>query len=38
VAEKYGAWNKNLYGKTYMGVARMTYLIGPDGQVAVRAL
>jgi peroxiredoxin Q/BCP len=37
VAEKYGAWKKkSMYGKTYMGVARMTYLIGPDGKVARR--
>src|SRR5262245_7175238 len=37
VAERYGAWKKkSLYGKTYMGVARMTYLIGPDGKVARR--
>ena len=37
VADKYGAWKKKtLYGRTYMGVARMTYLIGPDGKVARR--
>jgi peroxiredoxin Q/BCP len=37
VADKYGAWQKkNLYGRTYMGVARMTYLIGPDGKVLRR--
>ena len=37
VAERYGAWKKkSMYGKTYMGVARMTYLIGPDGVVAQR--
>ncbi len=37
VADKYGAWKKkSLYGKTYMGVARMTYLIGPDGKIARR--
>ena len=37
VAEKYGTWKKkSMYGKTYMGVARMTYLIGPDGKVAQR--
>jgi peroxiredoxin Q/BCP len=37
LAEKYGAWKKkSMYGKTYMGVARMTYLIGPDGTVARR--
>jgi thioredoxin-dependent peroxiredoxin len=32
--EKYGAWKeKSLYGRSFMGVARMTYLIGPDGKV-----
>ena len=37
VAEKYGAWQKkSMYGKSYMGVARVTYLIGPDGKVAQR--
>jgi peroxiredoxin Q/BCP len=37
VADRYGAWKKkSMYGKTYMGVARMTYLIGPDGKVAQR--
>jgi peroxiredoxin Q/BCP len=37
VAEKYGAWQeKNRYGRKYMGVARITYLIGPDGRVLKR--
>ena len=37
VIEKYGAWQeKSMYGKKYMGVARLTYLIGPDGRVARR--
>lgn len=37
VAEKYGAWQeRSMYGRTYMGVARITYLIGPDGKVAKR--
>jgi len=37
VADKYGAWKKkSLYGRTYMGVARITYLIGPDGKVVRR--
>jgi peroxiredoxin Q/BCP len=37
VAEKYGAWQeRSMYGRTYMGVARITYLIGPDGTVAKR--
>jgi thioredoxin-dependent peroxiredoxin len=34
VAEKYGAWReKNMYGKKTMGIARSTFLIGPDGKV-----
>ena len=37
VADKYGAWvQKILYGRTSMGVARTTYLIGADGRVAHR--
>jgi thioredoxin-dependent peroxiredoxin len=33
--EAYGAWGKkSMYGKTFMGITRMTYLIGPDGRVA----
>jgi thioredoxin-dependent peroxiredoxin len=37
VAEKYGVWQeKSRYGRTYMGIARTTYLIGPDGKVAQR--
>jgi thioredoxin-dependent peroxiredoxin len=37
VAERYGAWTtKTLYGRTTMGIARMTYLIGGDGRVARR--
>jgi len=32
--EKYGAWGeKNMYGKTSMGIIRSTVLIGPDGKV-----
>ncbi|MGB7684605.1 MAG: thioredoxin-dependent thiol peroxidase [Solirubrobacterales bacterium] len=35
VAEAYGAWvEKSMYGKKYMGVARATFIIGPDGKVA----
>ena len=31
----YGVWQeKSMYGKTYMGVVRTTYLIGPDGNIA----
>jgi len=37
VADRYGAWQeKSMYGKKYMGVARITYLIGPDGKVVRR--
>jgi peroxiredoxin Q/BCP len=37
VAEKYGVWQqKSRYGRTYMGIARTTYLIGPDGKVRER--
>ncbi|HKX31785.1 MAG TPA: thioredoxin-dependent thiol peroxidase [Blastocatellia bacterium] len=33
--EKYGAWGeKNNYGKKYMGVIRITYLIDEEGKVA----
>ena len=34
VAEKYGVWQeRSMYGKKYMGVARTTFIIGPDGKV-----
>jgi peroxiredoxin Q/BCP len=37
VAEKYGVWQKKLlYGRTFMGITRTTYLIGPDGKVVKR--
>ena len=37
VAEKYGVWQKKMrYGRSYMGIVRTTYLIGPDGKVAQR--
>ena len=37
VIEKYGAWQeKSMYGRKYMGVARITYLIGADGKVVRR--
>jgi peroxiredoxin Q/BCP len=37
IAEKYGVWQKkSLYGRSFMGIARTTYLIGPDGKVAKR--
>lgn len=35
VAEQYGTWvEKSMYGNTYMGVQRATFIIGPDGKVA----
>ena len=35
VADAYGAWReKNMYGRTYWGVARTTFLIDPDGRIA----
>jgi peroxiredoxin Q/BCP len=35
VSEAYGVWGeKNLYGKTYWGVARSTFVIDADGTVA----
>ncbi len=35
VAEAYGVFvEKNMYGKKVMGVARTTFIIGPDGKIA----
>jgi thioredoxin-dependent peroxiredoxin len=35
VAELYGTWGeKKMYGKTYMGVQRATFIIDPEGKVA----
>ena len=37
VAERYGVWRKkSLYGRSFMGIARTTFLIGSDGRVAQR--
>jgi len=37
VAEKYGVWQKkSLYGRSFMGLVRTTYLIGEDGKVVKR--
>ena len=34
VAEKYGVWvEKSMYGRSYMGVQRATFLVGPDGKI-----
>lgn len=35
VAERYGAWGeKQLYGRSYIGLIRTTVIIDPDGRVA----
>ncbi|WP_322889278.1 MULTISPECIES: thioredoxin-dependent thiol peroxidase [unclassified Yoonia] len=35
VCERYGTWvEKSMYGKTYMGIERATFLIGTDGKIA----
>lgn len=35
VCERYGVWvEKSMYGKTYMGIERATFLIGGDGAIA----
>jgi thioredoxin-dependent peroxiredoxin len=35
VAEAYGVWGeKTLYGRTYMGIVRSTFLVAPDGKIA----
>jgi len=35
VATAYDSWvEKKNYGRTYMGIARRTFLIGPDGRIA----
>jgi peroxiredoxin Q/BCP len=34
VCERYGVWvQKQMYGKTYMGIERATFLIGADGAI-----
>lgn len=34
IAEAYGVWKeKSMYGRTYMGIERTTFLIGPDGKI-----
>ncbi|MGB4399810.1 MAG: thioredoxin-dependent thiol peroxidase [Daejeonella sp.] len=36
IAEAYGVWvEKNMYGRKYMGVARKTFIIDPEGIVKV---
>ena len=35
LSDALGVWTeKQMYGKTYMGMVRSTYLIGPDGKIA----
>jgi thioredoxin-dependent peroxiredoxin len=35
VADSYGVWaEKSMYGRTYWGVLRATFIIDPDGNVA----
>lgn len=35
VCERYGVWvEKKMYGKTYMGIERATYLIDANGKIA----
>jgi peroxiredoxin Q/BCP len=35
VADAYGTWGeKSMYGKTYMGVQRATFIVDPEGRIA----
>ena len=35
IAESYGVWQKkSMFGKKYMGIARTTFIISPDGRIA----
>jgi peroxiredoxin Q/BCP len=35
MAEKFGAWGeKSMYGKTYMGIIRSTFIINKEGKIA----
>jgi peroxiredoxin Q/BCP len=35
ICEQYGVWvEKNMYGKTYMGIERATFVIDTDGKIA----
>ena len=35
ISDAYGTWGeKNMYGRTYMGMYRTTFLIAPDGTIA----
>lgn len=36
VAEKYGVWGeKSFMGKKFMGISRETFIISPDGKIAM---
>lgn len=36
VAEEWGVWaEKSMYGKTYWGVQRSTFIVDPDGKIAL---
>jgi peroxiredoxin Q/BCP len=35
LSERYGVWKeKKMYGKTFMGIERSTFLVGADGSIA----
>ena len=35
ICEQFGVWvEKSRYGKTYMGIQRASFVIGPDGKIA----
>ena len=35
IAEAYGVWKeKSMYGRTYMGIERTTFVIDPKGKIA----
>ena len=35
IAEAYGVWQeKSMYGRTYMGIERSTFVVGQDGKIA----
>ena len=35
VCEQFGVWvQKSMYGKTYMGIQRATFVIDPNGQIS----
>jgi peroxiredoxin Q/BCP len=34
IIEPFGAWvEKHMYGKTYMGIQRCTFVVGPNGKI-----